>query len=277
MAFAVRNIARAAGRAALRPALHQLAKPALASKLPSLTSRAFTQSAVRLGSGEVDKELSSKLSSELKIEQENDFQSAPEHVQEYIEKGPFQITDKAGTDEVTMTRQFGNESIKIVFSVSEINNTEDSMNEFLEDEEVEGALEADSTSGGRSAEANEALEEEDSFPIRCNITISKNNAGALMIDAVAQDGAFLIDNCQYYKSEKLALDGTVESDWDRRGLYMGPPFSNLDEELQVIMERYLEERGIDAELALFIPDFIEYKEQKEYVGWLEGVKKFIDQ
>lgn len=53
-------------------------------------------------------------------------------------------------------------------------------------------------------------------------------------------------------------------------------FDHLDEALQGDFESFLEERGIDSNLALFIPDLAEYKEQKEYVKWLQNVKKFID-
>lgn len=46
--------------------------------------------------------------------------------------------------------------------------------------------------------------------------------GALTIDAVAQDGLFLVDNISFYTDEGLATDLTSEADWKRRGLYMGP-------------------------------------------------------
>lgn len=39
-------------------------------------------------------------------------------------------------------------------------------------------------------------------------------------------------------------------------------FDNLDENVQAEFEAYLEERGINSSLALFIPDICEYKEQK---------------
>jgi complement component 1 Q subcomponent-binding protein len=47
----------------------------------------------------------------------------------------------------------------------------------------------------------------------------------MTIDAVAQDGVFLVDNISLYKDEKLATDLTSEADWSRRGLYMGPAVS----------------------------------------------------
>lgn len=80
---------------------------------------------------------------------------------------------------------------------------------------------------------------------------------------------------------------TSEDDWKRQGLYMGPAvrapsrflsdclpladavgstshlqFDNLDEGVQSEFETYLEERGINSALALFIPDLAEWKEQK---------------
>jgi hypothetical protein len=44
----------------------------------------------------------------------------------------------------------------------------------------------------------------------------------LSIDAIVQDGAFIVDNISFYKDEKLANDATAEADWNRRGLYIGP-------------------------------------------------------
>lgn len=61
-----------------------------------------------------------------------------------------------------------------------------------------------------------------------------------------------------------------------RALYTGPPFNNLDEDLQILLEKYLEERGVNTRLALFIPDYIDHKEQKEYVKWLNSVKQFVE-
>lgn len=42
------------------------------------------------------------------------------------------------------------------------------------------------------------------------------------------------------------------------------------------MEQYLDERGINTNLAVFIPDYIDVKEQKEYLAWLGRVKGFVE-
>lgn len=80
----------------------------------------------------------------------------------------------------------------------------------------------------------------------------------------------LIENVHYHQSAELATAQSAEADWERRGHYVGPPFGNLDEDLQVLLERYLDERGINTALALFVPDYIDYKEQKEYMAWLNS-------
>lgn len=46
--------------------------------------------------------------------------------------------------------------------------------------------------------------------------------GALSIDAIVQDGAFIVDNISFYDNAKLATENTAEADWSRRGLYIGP-------------------------------------------------------
>lgn len=97
------------------------------------------------------------------------------------------------------------------------------------------------------------------------------------------DGTFSIENISFYRDSKLATDLTAEADWARRGLYIGPQvsfkcgtgnlttlkpnehtlqFETLDEGVQAQFESYLEERGVSTDLALFIPNFAEYKEQR---------------
>ena len=59
-------------------------------------------------------------------------------------------------------------------------------------------------------------------------------------------------------------------------LYTGPPFDQLDEEVQTLLEQYLDVRGLNAGLASFVPDYIDVKEQREYLGWLGRVRGFVE-
>ena len=112
--------------------------------------------------------------------------------------------------------------------------------------------------------------EDSSFPVVVNLTIEKPDSGVLSIQAAVQDCVFEIEEVSYFSKPDLALSKTAEKDWARQSLYSGPPFGNLDEDLQSYFERYLEERGVDTELANVIQDYIQVKEQKEYVHWLQS-------
>ena len=79
-----------------------------------------------------------------------------------------------------------------------------------------------------------------------------------------------MQNVIHHQNSNLLKSKSAENDYQSEGLYAGPEFGNLDEDLQVLFEKYLDERGINTALALFIPDYIEYKEQKEYLRWLES-------
>lgn len=109
-----------------------------------------------------------------------------------------------------------------------------------------------------------------------NIVVEKPGKGALNIEAMAQDGQILVENFYYFKDAKLAHGETAELAHAAQDVYPGPPFGSLDEDLQILMERYLEERGITTALAVFAPDYMDVKEQREYHQWLTNVKDFVD-
>jgi complement component 1 Q subcomponent-binding protein, mitochondrial len=125
-------------------------------------------------------------------------------------------------------------------------------------------------------EGADAAEGERSYPARLNIIIEKPGKGALNIESIVQDGMHVIENVYHYADASFAYAKTPEKIHARQDLYSGPPFANLDEDLQVLMERYLDERGINTALAIFVPDYIDMKEQKEYLRWLSNVKGFVE-
>ncbi|KAI8390198.1 mitochondrial glycoprotein [Blakeslea trispora] len=236
----------------LRSSLRVVARPAMAKSFvaprPMMAfnaTRAFSAALPRMSNG-----------AELQYEKSNEEPAQPEFVKDFLEANAFTLEDKPGVDEVTLTRNFGNEKIRVLFSISDINNA--ASDEFLpEDDMVE--------------EEEEAV----SFPVRASVTIEKEGQGAVTIDTVAQDGEIAVESVMYYKESKLANEQSAEADWQRRGLYIGPQFAELDEGLQGLFERYLEERGINSALANFLPDYIEHKEQKEYTQWLDNMKRFV--
>ncbi|BGP24204.1 regulatory protein suaprga1 [Rhodotorula toruloides] len=253
--------ATAATRLALARAPTKLARVAGAVQSP----RAFSTSLLRFS----NESLGAKLAEEIKFEKEsNDPYTDPEFLTAFKEEGVWKVEDKDGADEIVLSRTFGGENIRIIFSISDLDADTDIPAEAYDEEAG-----ADSGSGGLGDEA--ATNEAPGLAIETSVTITKQAGGAVTIDAVAQDGMFTINNISFYPDADLALGMSSEDDWRRQGLYMGPAFDNLDEGVQTEFEEYLEERGINSSLALLIPDLAEWKEQKEYVRWLEGIKGFL--
>ncbi|KAK0713011.1 mitochondrial glycoprotein [Lasiosphaeria miniovina] len=238
---------------------------------------AFSTSLLRRSPlSETDEELSAKLAGEIEFENElDDTASIPSNVKDYIENGPFELKDTAGAEEVVLTRTFGDEKITVTFSISDIHN----FDQDAFDEDPALADEMEDGEGRKEGEDGEGFDGEDNEPpIRCrlNVVVEKPGKGALQVEAAAQDGVVVVENLYYYKDAALAHAGSPDAVHKAQDVYPGPPFNSLDEDLQVLMERYLEDRGISQPLALFALDYIGVKEQKEYGQWLKNLKGFID-
>lgn len=82
--------------------------------------------------------LSQKLAEELEYEKtaaEGD-EAVPEFLKSFKEQGVWAIEDVFGNDEVTLTRKFGNEKIRVMFSIADIQSQEEDP-AFSEEEEAE--------------------------------------------------------------------------------------------------------------------------------------------
>ncbi|EDN07022.1 hypothetical protein HCAG_03553 [Histoplasma mississippiense (nom. inval.)] len=254
---------------------------------------AFSTTRARLEpAGQSDLELAAKLNEEMKYEQnDSSVETLPESVQYYIDNCPFEIQHKEGEDEVVLTRTFGDEKIRVAFSLSDIQDLTENDSALADEHDDLDAPTNERQGRGSQVpvapedkvsdadQEEEGFEDEDqvpSYPARVSVTIEKKGKGAMQIETIAQDGFIQIQNVGYFAKADLANAASAEKEWTRQSLYSGPPFGNLDEDLQTLMERYLEERGVDSALALFVPDYIEFKEQQEYIRWLRNLKTFIE-
>lgn len=196
-----------------------------------------------------------------------------------------------------MTRQFGNETIKVECSIADMNadREADELDEdsALEDEPDFGS---DPTSGGKrtinqSRGGKIDIAPEDSiapvdrdvdadgsdgaaYPLNLSITIDKGAIGATNIIARSEDGNIEIEYVHYYPRAELIDPKTSENVKEAQNVYGGPPFPYLDADLQAMYETYLQERGIDTQLSLFLVRYVDYKEQREYVQWLDSKYKY---
>ncbi|KAI1456323.1 mitochondrial glycoprotein [Annulohypoxylon moriforme] len=293
--LSLRTVARSAPRTLNRlssTALRQsrVARPSslLKSSWAPLRSSQFTSSfstsQFRQAASEVDEELSVKLESEIQFEGSmKEVDQRPASVKDFLENSPFELKDEPGKEDVTLTRKFGNETITVTFSISDLANYEndDMYNEdALNEDELDAPESGERNDRSAQPETDELLDEEEGneapVPCRLNVVVEKPGKGALNIEALAQDGQIMVENFYYFKDPKLAHAETAEVAHVAQDVYPGPPFGTLDEDLQLLMERYLEERGVTQALAVFIPDYMDVKEQREYQTWLKDVKNFID-
>lgn len=51
---------------------------------------------------------------------------------------------------------------------------------------------------------------------------------------------------------------------------------DLDDQLDDALHEFLEERGIDDELAAFVHKYVKNKDKTEFIRWMETVKSFIE-
>ncbi|KAJ5115043.1 regulatory protein SUAPRGA1 [Penicillium alfredii] len=302
--LSLRTIARSVPRAIPRSIAGSALRPV--SRIPSALPQpwkqtikpayaAFSTSSIRKEpASEGDVDLLSKLNEELSHESETDpseLKDQQESIDAFLKDGNWQVKDVEGEQEVVLSKKFGNETIRITFTVADINNLSEQEfedNALGDEDDFSGHQSINQGRGNdiaqhsedRVSPADRELDDldrmpEPSFPSRVNITVEKPNQGALLIQTTAQDGAIQIEDVSHFSKPELAHAQTAEKDWTRQNLYAGPAFENLDEELQALWERYLADRGIDSALASLVPDYIAVKEQKEYVRWLSSVKNFI--
>ncbi|CAH9092522.1 unnamed protein product [Cuscuta europaea] len=59
-------------------------------------------------------------------------------------------------------------------------------------------------------------------------------------------------------------------------LYTGPPFKELDDKLQDELYNFLETRGIDDDMGVFLNHYMRNKAKIEYIRWMGKAKSFIE-
>lgn len=206
------------------------------------------------------------IKSELKIETESFTDESPDVFKEYLDKYGFSVLESPGKNEAQIVKSNDNgETVRVFFDVAQVANLP-----------YDNAI--------AESELNEAAAEEEDFDsladnfANVNVVISKESEdSALSFELLMnlQEGSFYVDSVTPFPSSDAALNNSAEAQIGRELVYHGPPFSNLDEELQEALEVYLESRGINEELASFISAYSEFKENKEYIDWLEDMKKFF--
>mmetsp|Transcript_1235 Transcript_1235/g.1623 ORF Transcript_1235/g.1623 Transcript_1235/m.1623 type:complete len:273 (-) Transcript_1235:77-895(-) len=131
-------------------------------------------------------------------------------------------------------------------------------------------VEADAPEG-EDEEDEEA--EEPSLPI--SFTVLATKAGqSMVIQCMSEEGAAQIQSVAITNTETpevITANGFISAQ-----TYQGPEFTELAQDLQFSFQSFVEEDlGVNEDVASFIAMYCDYKEQSQYVNFLEQCKKII--
>lgn len=256
-----RLISRVAGRVVARPASVQVAKNVIAHPTFVISARHFSKCAPVFN--QHTSKVAQILESEVELETSQQVTELPEELSTFLSKYGFEQVIQEGRNLAHIKKEVSGENVHVFFDVAQVANLP------VEPASLE--------------QAEEQLEEDfdtmsDNFA-NVNVVVVKNadkSAVAFELLMNMQEGSFYVDSVTPYESAEAALNESAEAELSRELSYHGPPFSNLDEALQESLESYLESRGITTDLTSFISNYSEFKENNEYIKWLNKMKKFFD-
>ncbi|KAL3230999.1 Mitochondrial acidic protein MAM33 [Nakaseomyces bracarensis] len=210
--------------------------------------------------------LSSELNLELDSIKEGETPVLNDTFQEFLDKSGFSVVERPGKNEAEIVKTTSEgEKVRVIFDVAQVSNLP-----------YDASL-------AEAAATEEAINEDDYDALSDNfanvtVVVSKEGTSTLSFELLMniQEGSFYVDSITPFESEELALSESADAEAKRDAIYHGPPFSNLDEQLQESLEVYLESRGINEDLAGFIGTYSEFKENNEYVDWLKKMKNFFE-
>ncbi|AMD20107.1 HCL044Wp [Eremothecium sinecaudum] len=228
---------------------------------PLCVTRSFSKTIPTLNSH--NEIIRTKLQSELDLENSNHEKELPDGLSQFLKDSNFAIVPSNGVNIAELVRKGDNETIHVFFDVAQIANLpcdRNSVEEYIEGKEEE-----------------EMQNIEDNSYANINVVVVKQDQSAVSFECLMNivEGSFYVDSVTPYASASDALKQSADAEIARELGYRGPPFSNLDEDLQQSLEEYLESRYIGDELATFITSYSEYKENEEYISWLEKMRKFF--
>ncbi|EOA28331.1 hypothetical protein CARUB_v10024532mg [Capsella rubella] len=157
---------------------------------------------------------------------------------------PFKIEDNPGQQNVTLTRDYNGEHIKVVVS----------MPSLVTDENDDDAEDDDGPSN------------ESSIPLV--VTITKKSGLSLEFSCMAFPDEIAIDALSV-KQPGDSLEDQMANE--------GPDFEDLDENLKKTFYKFLEIRGVKASTTNFLHEYMMRKVNREYLSWLKNVKEFMEE
>uniref|UniRef100_A0A2P2KF38 Mitochondrial glycoprotein family protein n=1 Tax=Rhizophora mucronata TaxID=61149 RepID=A0A2P2KF38_RHIMU len=178
------------------------------------------------------------------LESEIECAVKPNDVEDVPDGFPFEIQDNPGERTILLKRKYLDEIIKVEVDMPNTGTEEDGHDE-AEDEDNESNVPP-------------------SLPMV--VSISKGNGQCLEFGITAFADEITIDS--------LSIK-SPESSEDQLS-YEGPDFNDLDENLQKHFHKYLEIRGITPSASNFLLEYMNNKDNREYLQWLKNLKNFVE-
>ncbi|KAL5973462.1 hypothetical protein ACLOJK_030112 [Asimina triloba] len=202
-----------------------------------LPSLSFSSHATKPSS---DEKLLRVIQSEIQCAEETDDHNRVEGIPDAF---PFEIQDNPGAQTISLKREYNGETIKVEVHMPDLVTGEDDDKDNDDDDDK----------GNQS-----------SLPLV--ISVSKGEGPALEFNCTAYPDEVVIDSMSVREAE--ASEDEIA--------YEGPDFSDLDENLQKAFHKYLEIRGISPSTTNFLHEYMINKDSKEYLKWLDNLKKFVE-
>ncbi|CAH2037454.1 unnamed protein product [Thlaspi arvense] len=156
--------------------------------------------------------------------------------------GPFTVDERPGEQWISLKRKFGDK----------------------EDIKIEATMFDGSVPSSKSTSSDP---EDVQLHITFVVNVSKGGDGeTLEIMCSAWPDTIQISKFFVRKSSKSSPNA-----------YIGPEFEEMEDELQDSVYRFLEERGISDDLAVFLHQYMKNKDKAEYIRWMECVKSYVEQ
>jgi len=225
-----------------KTAFHALTKPTFAIRSSAMQ--------LRFAATEAKSSITEELAKEIEFEEGNAEVDTEYEDAKKLTLQHFKLHEKPGNGVVRLTRKYNDEQIEVKFDV------QDSTEEELGQDEDYG-------------QTNEGEEDEaigDNVGVNFEVTIKKG-ANKLIVSAVGGENLSI---------EGIRIMSANASETEESEVYSGPPFDELQEEVQETFLDWLEERKIDGDLAFFVLAHARTKEQQEYVHWLHELQDFTD-
>ncbi|BAT98618.1 uncharacterized protein HKW66_Vig0165000 [Vigna angularis] len=181
----------------------------------------------------------------LRNEIQYELQSSPPPDKPFTKFGSFTVDGRAGERWITLEKRHADENIKLEVTM------------------FDGAVPAPTPTKGGGGVINS---DEMQMHITVIVTISKGEGdGVLQITCSAWPDCVEIKKLLILANENIITEP-----------YAGPEFTELDDALQDSLYDFLEVRGINDELAVFLHQYMKQKDKTEYVRWMQMVKSFIE-